>query len=301
MRSATLLLLLSLLGIPLVSQERPKRPAITGIMNVRIVASSFDSASDFFTKKLGLGAVFSSCQGVNLPCVAINGLQRIEFAGPNPSGSPNRLTEIAFSTISVSALQRYLEAYGIKTGQISSLDDGSEMFEVDDPEGHRVAFIQRRGPLSTTYPASQVSSKLIHAGFVVHDRAAEDHFYKDILGFHLYWLGGMKDNRKDWVDMQVPDGTDWIEYMLNVDPKADKRELGIMNHIALGVPDIHVAAQQLLKNGWKSGEKPEIGLDGKWQLNLYDPDGTRVELMEFTPVQKPCCSDYTGPHPGPKL
>jgi len=24
---------------------------------------------------------------------------------------------------------------------------------------------------------------------------------------------------------------------------------------------------------------------GKWQLNLYDPDGTRVELTEFTPVQ----------------
>jgi len=35
-------------------------------------------------------------------------------------------------------------------------------------------------------------------------------------------------------------------------------------------------------------------------LNVYDPDETRVEFMEFTPVQKPCCSDYTGPHPGSK-
>jgi len=46
-------------------------------------------------------------------------------------------------------------------------------------------------------------------------------------------------------------------------------------------------------------EAPKIGRDGKWQLNLYDPDETRVELMEFTPVEKPCCSEYTGPHPKP--
>jgi hypothetical protein len=57
-----------------------------------------------------------------------------------------------------------------------------------------------------------------------------------------------------------------------------------MNHIALGVPDIHKAREQLVKNGWKGTEEPKIGRDGKWQLNLYDPDETRVELMEFTPT-----------------
>jgi hypothetical protein len=85
--------------------------------------------------------------------------------------------------------------------------------------------------------------------------------------------------------------------MLNVPADADKHTLGVMNHIALGVPDIHAAQQQLIKNGWKGNEAPKIGRDGKWQLNLYDPDETRVELMEFTPVEKPCCSEYTGPHP----
>jgi hypothetical protein len=63
-----------------------------------------------------------------------------------------------------------------------------------------------------------------------------------------------------------------------------------MNHIALGVPDIHAAQQQLIKNGWKPTAEPKIGRDGKWQLNLYDPNFTRVELMEPKPVQTPCCS-----------
>jgi hypothetical protein len=40
-----------------------------------------------------------------------------------------------------------------------------------------------------------------------------------------------------------------------------------------------------------------MGKDGKWQANLYDPDGTRVELMEFQPVTDPCCSPFTAPSP----
>jgi len=109
----------------------------------------------------------------------------------------------------------------------------------------------------------------------------------------------MKDDKDDWVAMQVPDGTDWIEYMLNIPPDASKHLLGVMNHIALGVTDIQVAKAQLVKNGAKLTEEPKLGRDGKWQLNVYDPDDTRVEFMEFTPKEKPCCSEFTGPHPGP--
>jgi catechol 2,3-dioxygenase-like lactoylglutathione lyase family enzyme len=87
--------------------------------------------------------------------------------------------------------------------------------------------------------------------------------------------------------------------MLNVPANADKHTLGVMNHIALGVPDVRAAAEQLKKNGVKLTEEPKIGRDGKGQLNLYDPDQTRVELMEFTPAEKPCCAEYTGAHPKP--
>jgi len=84
----------------------------------------------------------------------------------------------------------------------------------------------------------------------------------------------MKDEQDDWVAMQVPDGTDWVEYMLNISTTADKHTRGVMNHMAIGVPDIQAAKAQLMKNGWKPGEEPQLGRDGKWQLNLYDPDET---------------------------
>jgi hypothetical protein len=80
--------------------------------------------------------------------------------------------------------------------------------------------------------------------------------------------------------MRVPEGKDWLEYMLNyydTDPKIS----GIMNHLALGVPSVKEGYDTVVKRGMEP-EKPKIGRDGKWQLNLYSPDLTRVET--------PCCS-----------
>jgi catechol 2,3-dioxygenase-like lactoylglutathione lyase family enzyme len=225
----------------------------------------------------------------------VNFFQTIGLSEAHDRSPMNSIERITFATDNLPELRRYLVAQGLKPSKAQKPD---RYLTVTDPEGHLIAFTQRYNP---SLPAELPSlPTLIHAGFIVHDRASADRFYKDILGFHVYWHGGMKDGEDNWVDLQVPDGTDWIEYMLNVPANADHHTLGVMNHIALGVQDIHAAEAQLRKNGWTGTEQPKIGRDGKWQLNLYDPDDTRVEFMEFTPTQKPCCSEYTGPHPGSK-
>ena len=275
----------------------PVRPPITGIAIVVIRVSDPKASLDFYGKELGLGNAFK-CGGPDSPCLALGGSQSVALIH-NATQSSSNLMEVFFATSDVVELRRYLVAHGMQPGEVGLSGNGRRNFVVRDPEKHVISFMEfQPGEVSLT--PSQVSARLIHAGFVVRDRAAEDRFYKDILGFHVYWHGGMKEGEDNWVDMQVPDGTDWIEYMLGVSPDASHKTLGVMNHIALGVPDIHAAEQQLIKNGWKPTEEPKIGRDGKWQLNLYDPDETRVELMEFKPTNEPCCSPYTGPHPGPK-
>ena len=87
--------------------------------------------------------------------------------------------------------------------------------------------------------------------------------------------------------------------MLNIPANADHKELGVQNHFSLGVKDVHAAASQLRLNGLKTFDGPEVGRDGKDSLDAYDPDGTRVEIMEFTPAQKPCCHPYSADHPKP--
>jgi len=293
-------------AIPAIPQEAPARPRIFGIAKVEFYSSDLRAANKFYTPVLGIMQP-TNCPGGcdNLsPAQGFspNGLQVIGLdPRPKPEGA-NRLEEITFATDNLAALRRYLEFHKVPFTVVDRPDanvPGRMPLTITDPEGHRISFLewnQSQADQSAKYPQLL---NVIHAGFVVHDRAAEDTFYKDLLGFHVYWHGGMKDSVDDWVDMQVPDGTNWIEYMLNVLPNADKRTLGVMNHVAIGVPDIRAAYDGMVARGFVPAEKPKIGRDGKWQLNLYDPDQTRVEFMEFVPAEKPCCSPYQGPHPGP--
>ena len=112
------------------------------------------------------------------------------------------------------------------------------------------------------------------------------------------WHGGKTDTSADWISMRVPEGEDWLEYMCNVQNLTPKTR-GIMNHVAFGVPEMDAAAKILQSRQAPMPEKPKIGRDGKWQLNLYDPNLTRAELMEPKPVETPCCSELK-PHRGPE-
>jgi catechol 2,3-dioxygenase-like lactoylglutathione lyase family enzyme len=201
------------------------------------------------------------------------------------------------------AAHHYRDMDAVKTGS-----NGSQWFFTRDPEGNRVEFYQA-GPLAPSHMANEaISTRIIHVGFLVKDRAKEDSFYRDLLGFRPYWYGSMHPGKLDWVAQQVPDGHDWLEYMMTgagsdsgPADKVDARQLGVMNHFSLGVPNMENAvtalyAKDLIRFSPRR-DGPTMGKDGKWQANLYDPDGTRVELMEFQPVIKPCCSEFTAESP----
>ena len=131
--------------------------------------------------------------------------------------------------------------------------------------------------------AAALSSRILHAGLTVRDEAAANRFYKDILGFGEIWRGGRSEGTTDWINMRVPDGTDYLEYMLVSSPP-DRRQRGVLHHVALLVPDIQAAWEAA--GARTPAEKratlgpPNVGRNGRWQLNLYDGDGTRTELME---------------------
>jgi catechol 2,3-dioxygenase-like lactoylglutathione lyase family enzyme len=321
-------LFLSVFLSTLTCAQEPRRPRILGIASVRVLVTDMAAAKAFYSKLLPEDQPCIWCGQPRRVTYSINSYQFVElsqfFAPPSapPSLPSNVIREIVFATDNLGTMQQYLSAHKLiladpllpsievlSPGAKSKSDKNNQLntnekvdltiLSVIDPEGHRIGFVQLP---SEAFPnrGDPHPKRLIHAGIVVHDRAAEDKFYKDILGFHVYWHGGMKDGEDNWVDMQVPDGTDWIEYMLKVPENASHKTLGVMNHFAIGVTDIEAATYNAEKSGILAGQEPKIGRDGKWQLNLYDPDETRIELMEFKPTQEPCCAPYTGPHPGPK-
>jgi catechol 2,3-dioxygenase-like lactoylglutathione lyase family enzyme len=276
--------------------QEAKRPPITGIAFVRIYAKDPAASRRFYTQELLLPE--APCPAPDCARYQVGPNQYVEVVNardPHTDG----MQVIGFRTSDADALRRYLAAHHVTVPPtVEQQQDGSAEFQVTDAEGHRIAF---REPHATSDRQGAISHRLIHVGFVVKDRAAMDPLYKDILGFRPYWHGGMTPERTDWVSSQVPDGSDWLEYMLNASPAPSHHLIGVLNHFALGVVDMDTTAAALERTGWKphGDEHTQMGRDGKYQLNVFDPDEVRVEFMAFAPSQQPCCSAFTAPHPQP--
>ena len=273
-----------------------ERPPITGLAQVGFYVSDLGKADEFYGHVLGYAHWSVDQPDLKFNCYKVNDRQYIKIYPGLKGDEQDRLAQVAFETADAPKLRDYLASKGVSVPESVKPDlDGNLSFKVKDPEGRHIEFVQyvRGAKHNPAYDAplanTRVSEHIIHGGFIVHDRAAEDRFYKDILGFTVMWYGGMTDADVNWVDMRVPEGKDWLEYMLGV-KNPGVRSRGVNNHFALGVEKIQPAYEAVMARGYKPNQPPKVGRDGKWQLNIYDPDQTRVEYMEFKPTEKPCCS-----------
>jgi len=280
------------------------RPAITGVSHLAVYSTDAAATEHFYTVVLGArkGADPEDAAGTRY---YFSPRQFVEVL-PAPAGhGPSMLAHVAYTTDDAAGLRGWLTAHGVRDlTAVQRGTRGDQWFAGHDPEGNAVQFVQP-GTQSTTAEPGAISGRIIHVGYAVHDRAKQDGFYKTLLGFRPYWYGAFNEGKVDWVSQQTPDGTDWLEYMM-VGPgsdvaldKVDANELGVLNHLSLGVPNMQAAVTTLYRENRlsKRHDGPQMGLDGKWQANFYDPDGTRIELMEFQPVMKPCCSAFTADSP----
>lgn len=280
------------------------RPAITGISHIAVYARDMAKSEHFYTHVLGArkGTDPENPAGVRY---YLSPRQFVEVL-PAPAGQgPSMLAHVAYATADAAALRTWLAASGFASlGALQRSSDGERWFALRDPEGNAVQFVQPASTDATPVPGA-ISGRMIHLGYAVKDREKQDGLYRRLLGFRPYWYGAFKPDKVDWVSQQTPDGRDWLEYMM-VGPgsdvpeaNVDARQLGVLNHLSLGVSNMQAAVTILHREDRLSPrhDGPQMGLDGKWQANLYDPDGTRVELMEFRPVTKPCCSPFTAESP----
>jgi catechol 2,3-dioxygenase-like lactoylglutathione lyase family enzyme len=282
---------------------QPARPLITSVSHLAVYAADPAKTEAFYVHDLGAVKL----PDPENPAGVRYYFSPVQFAEvlPLPSGAGiNRMDHAAFNVSDAEAMRRYLISKGIAVPRkLSQGGDGSRWFQVKDPEGTAIEFVQ---PPASLPPIADggLSTHIIHVGFIIHDRKLEDTFYRDILGFRPYWAGGMKDDVTSWVSQQVPDGPDWLEYMISTNAPT-QAQAGVLNHFALGVPNMEAVYTRLWNEDRLKGQVdahgaqtvPKIGRDAKWQLNLIDPDGTRAEVMELHAIGKPCCSAFTASDP----
>jgi len=282
------------------------RPAITGVSHIALYAADAAKSERFYVHDLG------AVKGVDPENPAgtryyFTAAQFVEVL-PLPAGpaSINRLDHVAFITTNAEQLRAFLKAHALAAPDaVTHGHDGSQWFMVTDPEGNRIEF-ETPGAQAPRIAKNPLSQHMIHVGFIIHDRVREDAFFGALLGFKPYWFGGMRDDNPTWISQQVPNGTDWLEYMVvgtreghGIPADMKPSDVGVLNHFSLGVANAEAAYTLLWKGDRLDGQSntPKIGRDAKWQLNLLDPDGTRAEIMELHAIGKPCCSPFTAADP----
>jgi len=143
----------------------------------------------------------------------------------------------------------------------------------------------------------------MHVGVLVGDLDRAMAFYHGILGFGEFWRGSRSETELNWVNMRAPDGQDYLEFMLYSKLPAPG-DRGTPHHASLTIANAEGALAALKARAARAGYTREItiitGINRKRHIDLYDPDGTRIELMEANTVDgKPAPSSQAPPpHPG---
>jgi catechol 2,3-dioxygenase-like lactoylglutathione lyase family enzyme len=306
------LLATTLLSSQLPAQQiAPARPKITGISHVGYFVSDLSKAIAFWHDFLGYDESYTlpkkDSNDVRIAFIKINDHQHIELFNEPPTHPPNMMSHLCFTVDDIENMRAYLRSKGfdVKPGKGDKTRTGDYAFEIKDPDGMLVEFVQslpdglEAKAAGKFQPSARISMQIYHVGFLVGNSEKSLDFYGKILGFQETWRGSPTPDELSWINMRVPDGTDYVEFMLY---RKLPETFGGKNHISLLVPDVAKAvatlqARPAFKDYGKE-LKVNVGINQKRQVNLFDPDGTRVELMEANTITgKPTPSSTALPPP----
>jgi len=314
MKLLTAVVLASVLVWPLVPpppvmQPAVARPKILGVAHMAVFVSDLPNARAFYGDLLGFDEPFTLPKpdgSVEIAFVKINDRQWIELFN-RPSEGEGQLNHIAIYTDDADRMRDYFAQHGVAVPErVGKGRTGNKNFMIKDPDGHNVEIVEYQADSWTAkdagqhLPAGRISQQAMHVGILVGSLESAMKFYNGVLGFQEFWRGSAANSKTlSWVNMRVPDGTDYIEFMLyDQIPAADRR--GSAHHICLVVPDADKAIAALdarpSRTSYTRAVEIRTGINRKRQINLFDPDGTRVELMEPHSVDgKPAPSSMLPP------
>jgi catechol 2,3-dioxygenase-like lactoylglutathione lyase family enzyme len=272
--------------------QSTKRPRFLGLSHIGLFVHDLGKSLEFYQDFLGYDEQFELTEPngtLILKFLKVNDRQFIELF-PERDASEDRLYQIAFIVEDIEAMRLHLQEHGISVpekapkGRIGNLN-----FSIKDPDGHILEFVQYMPDGWTLQDTgkhlspNRASIRLKHLGFTVSALEPSVAFYRDILGCTVTWKGSSDGTKLSWVNMKLPDSDEYLELMLHYD-RLSWEQKGVLNHMSLEVDELVDPAEELKKRAAQGlYDRPievKTGKNLKKQLNLYDPDGTRAELME---------------------
>ncbi len=298
------------------------RPKVLGVAHMAVYVKDLAKTRQFYEDFLGFAEPFTlpnkEHTGTRIVFVKVNDHQYIEIFNEADRGE-GQLNHISFYTDDADRMLAYLKSQKVEmVGNAATIttvgkgQTGNKNFNVKDPDGHIVEIVEYQPDSWTArekgkfMPETRISDHIMHVGVLVGDLDKSMDFYGRILGFKEFWRGSGSPNMLSWVNVRPAEAQDYLELMLyNKLPAPNGR--GTKNHVCLTVPDCQKALEVLKQRAAKGlytppeGKPMEIatGVNRKRQINLYDPDGTRIEVMEPNTIDGQPAPNSTAPAPHP--
>ncbi len=279
-------------------QPKTEPPRVLGIAHVAFRVSDMDKAELFYESLLGYQAPFSLTDSGGKTTTAFikaNDSQYVElFQGNAQSQSQGQLDHFALYTDDLTAMRAYLQRLGMYIAKdIHKGRIGNPFLTIRDPDGHFIEILQYL-PNSLTgrsqgkfMPANRISDHITHVAVLVSSLNLAMKFYRDALGFREFSRGPEKNGQPGWIDLRVPEGTDYIE-LIPLSAKSSPQDLRAQNHFGLANLSVRkvlaILQTRVPSNSPISFVTVQIGDGLPPRFNIFDPDGARIEIMEPFPA-----------------
>ena len=269
---------------------------VMGIANVTFKVADLDKARDYYKGTLGFAEAFDlkdHSGNVTSAYFKVNDDQYIEVIPTLKPAELNREERVVFQSTDLGKLHALYESRGLNPGPIHKGPDGNPVFRVVSPEGNNLDFLQyadgseqakTRGKF---LGPERVSTHLWHVGVMTKDAATSGPFYREKLGFTNLRFG----TRGEYLETPGRDSNTETKPPLTDTPATHARyeseQWGAVNHIGIEVADMRAARDLLQKRGGFDDlrVRAHVGNNRHWLMFLFDPAGTRTEIME-TAVQQ---------------
>src|SRR5215831_1864249 len=233
--------LFALLAVAPLLTAQPQRPRILGVAHIALYVSDIEKSRAFYKDFLGYGEPFKLDNpdgSLSLTFIKVNDRQYIELF-PEKAPQTDRLPHISIQVEDAEAMRAYLASKGVKVpAKVPKGRIKNSNFMITDPDGHLVEVVQYEPDGMSMQmkgkfmDGPRISTRITHLGIIVGKLEPAMKFYGEILGFQEIWRGSRDGKVLNWVNMKVPDGNDYLEFML-YDQMPNLAALGTLHHICL--------------------------------------------------------------------
>lgn len=263
---------------------------ILGLAQVTVIVSDLGRSRHFYGDVLGLPMAFElkdKSGAVASVYFKVNDDQYVELVPGLRPDNLIRQQRLVIQSDNLVQLRGLMVARGLDAGPINTGPDGNPVFRITAPNGFPLDFMQYapgsrqeklRGKLLSS---KRISTHLWHAGTMSRDDTTRAFFQ------NLGWGRLLPGSRGELIETPSSDRN-----LETKNPPLDpanpatldryNREVyGAVYHFALEIDDMHAARETLKQRGGLDDVRlrTAVGNNRHWLIHLFDPDGSRVELM----------------------